>query len=445
MVITLCKILSCTCSSRAHEARAQDRYAGALDEVRRDIARTEALVLERLATSASVASATASLERWTAALRSSRATNGHQATAAPGADVAGHHTAPADPEPQAPSAVAEHSVEQELCAVEAALASALGAETAASLTALLRSLLACEAELVRAAEHAASPVGSAGPGQPGGAGGSTTEPLPAAAELAVSARPAYEPSSSAAAPQLASQPSVRTPSAAPCAERALTVGLVVDAATGRVRVHVRSASRGVGPQGLSHGPAHAPSASQRPALQAPITTAADSAVGLPAVDCGRSPGKAGVGGTGKSATEDAPGLASTEAAEGGPGRSSCHSQATTGTVETAYGTDATQGSSTASGGAEASGTTDPGIDPACCRQGEPHAESSSGPETADGRPSTGREALLELELQEARAAAAAAQAEAAALRAELQSARGPAPGSGAGLAQWWPGAHRCKP
>ena len=136
---------------------------------------------------------------------------------------------------------------------------------------------------------------------------------------------------------------------------------------------------------------------------------------------------------------DAPGHDSAERSIKEPGRSSCHSQATMGASGDAAGADATQGSSTASDGAEGSGTSDPGSDPACCRQGEPHAESGSRPESAISRPSAGREALLERELQEARAAAADAQAEAAALRAELQTAPGPVPGSGAGLAQRWPG------
>ena len=395
-------------------------------------------MLERLATGASVASATASLDRWSAALRSSRATDGHQAAAALGADGIGHHTAPAAPEPQALSAAAENVAEQGQRAVEAALASALGAETAASLLALLRSLHAREAELVCSAEHAAGPVGPAGAGQPRGGGGSTADPLPAAAELAVSARPAYEPSSSASAAPLASPPSVRMVTAAPCAERAVRVGLVVEVATGRVRVHVRPACRGAGQHGLSHGPAHNPAVLQRPALRAPITTTVNCAAGLPAIDCGRSPGEAAMGGSADPAASDAPGIASTEAAEGEPGRSSCHNQATMGASEDTPGTDATQGSGTASGGAEGCGATDPGSDPVCCRQGEPHAESGSRPESAGGRPSAGREALLERKLQEARAAAAAAQAEAAALRAELQSAPGPAPGSGAGLVQRWP-------
>ena len=434
-----CTSLSCAVFPSATDAqvitygRVQDHCAGALADVRRDIARTEALVLERLATGASVASAAASLERWSAALRSSRATDGQQATAAAGANGIGHHTAPAAPEPQALSAAAETVAKQGQRAIEAALASALGAETAASLLALLRSLHAREAELVCAAEYAAGPVGPPGPGQPAGGGGST------AAELAVSARPAYEPSSSASAAPLASPPSVRMPTAAPCAERAVSVGLVVEVATGRVRVHVRPACRGAGPHGLSHGPAHNPAVLQRPALRAPITTTVNSAAGLPAMDCGRSPGEAAMGGSADPAASAAPGLASTGAAEGEPGRSSRHSQATMGASEDTPGTDVTQGSGTASGGAEGCGVTAPGSDPACCRQGEPHAESGPGPESAGGRPSAGREALLERELQEARAAAAAAQAEAAALRAELQSAPGPALGSGAGPAQRWPG------
>lgn len=415
-------------------AFAQDQHAGALDDVRRDISRTEALVLERLATSASAATAIASLRRWSAALRSSRATEGYQATAASGADGTGHRTAPADPEAQAAAAAAgENNAEQGPRAVEAALASALGAETAASLLALLRSLHAREAELVRAAEHAAGPVGLAGPGQPGGGGGST------AAELAVGARPAYEPSSSASAAPLASPPSVRVPTAAPCAERALTVGLVLDAATGRVRVLVRPASTRAGLQGLSLGPAHDPAARERPALQTPITINFDSAAGLPISNGAGSPGEAALGGSAKAAAADPPGGAISDAAVGGPGRSSCHSHASPGAPGNDVAAQASQGSGALNYGAEGFGASDPDDDPARCRQGEAHAESGSGPESAGGRPSAGREALLERELQEARAAAAAAQAEAAALRAELQSAPGQAPGSGAGLAQRWPG------
>ena len=391
-------------------------------------------MLERLATSASAATVTAGFQRWGAVLRSSRATHGHQATAASGADSTAPHAATADWEAQA---AAEHDVEQGARAVEAALAPALGPQTAASLVALLRSLRAREADLLRTAEHAAGRAYPAGPGQPGGGGGSAGQPLPAAAELAVGTGPALKPGSSVAAAPPTGQPSVCTPAAARLAGRAVAVSLVVDAASGRVRVQVHPASRRAGPWGLGSGPAHAAAAPKEHASHQSIATIVDSAAGLlaNAEAPGGSPGEAAMGVSRKAAAAGAPGDAGAEGSEGGRGETDCDSQAAVGASGNKAAAGASQCNGTPSGGAEGCGISDADDGSACCRQGEPHADSSSGADGADGQPSTGREALLERELQEARATAAAAQAEAVALRAELQSALGSAPGSGSGLAQ----------